>query len=135
MIIQDTIYTAPTICPRCSAQFCMDYLSPTDVNSPIQKKSKDIQHTAAKTQESRPPAWGSFHYSSLSSEDSQKAQWDELGCPWEVRTTGGGDEKRVEKTKADAGETLELLQRKTFIKDSELRDRQRLYSERGAQEH
>lgn len=48
---------------------------------------------------------------------------------------GQGDEKRVEKTKADAGETLELLQREMLVKDSEPRGRQRLYSERGAREH
>lgn len=48
----------------------------------------------------RTPAWCSFHYSSLSPENSQGAQWVKRGCPWEVRKRGReewGEEEEGEK--------------------------------------
>lgn len=123
-------YQAPTICLKCSAQFCRSNFSP-GWKQPYYRWSPKTPSTLGL--KPRTPVWCSFHDSSLSPENSQEAQWVELGCPWEVRKRGRGewgeDKKRKER-KGGVGETFTLLQREMFI-NSGTRERQGVRPERG----
>lgn len=91
-------YQAPTICLKCSAQFCRNNFSP-GWKQPYYRWSPKTTSTLGL--KPRTPVWCSFHDSSLSPENSQEAHWVELGCPWEVRKRGreewGEDKKRKER--------------------------------------